>query len=588
MTAAETGDARPAGGAVGIAELAGTIAHTLVFALGYAYVIGTASLLGFDALPGAIYPAAAVLAAITSLWHREPLDAGRRAARFVGVVAGVLLALGAPVLVARWFDGSFDGLGYHQHAILQLAHDWNPLRDEAPRAPGEMWLIHYPKASWIVGAVLMKCFGSVEAAKSVNVLAALAAASLAISLLAGRPWGTRGAVIAWLAGIGVAANPVVAAQLFSSYTDGLLASLLLLSVLASIRAALEPGPGSILLLGMSIVLCANTKFTALVYLGIGLLVLIGVWLVLRRPAPLRGVIACWLIALAVGVCVLGADPYLRNAFRHGHPFYPLLGENPADIMRPSRPKSFLEMNRLERLVYSVFAAPSNATGARPVLRAPLIVTREDIFQLAHYDLRIGGFGPLFGASLILSVALLFFMTGHAMPPSAVLWGILVFVVASTVINPEGWWARYVPQLWWLPWIAILGVVLAGGTRAPRVLASIAALVLIADAALVGGAAVGHAYFYTERQRAQIAALAAGQVREEGPYSIYFGPFEGIAHRYSAAGIRFVRVESAAELACANPENLGGPVPIMRLCRSPAEERSGQQGTGPLLREAGPR
>src|SRR5688572_18303021 len=69
MTAAETGDARPAGGAVGIAELAGTIAHTLVFALGYAYVIGTASLLGFDALPGAIYPAAAVLAAITILLH---------------------------------------------------------------------------------------------------------------------------------------------------------------------------------------------------------------------------------------------------------------------------------------------------------------------------------------------------------------------------------------------------------------------------------------------------------------------------------------------------------------------------------------
>ena len=554
-------------GPAGAAKL---IAQTIVFALGFTYVLAAASLSVFGALSWAFYPAAAVLAAAVSLMPGGSRRTVERAWRSGGIALGVLFLVAVPPLASRWFDGSHDGLAYHQSAILQLASGWNPLRGEAPHvAHMKLELTHYPRASWILGAVLMKCFGTIEAVKAVNLLSMIAAGAMAMSVLLKQRSSASGAVLAAVIGAGIAANPVGLAQLFSSYVDGFLASLLLLAILASIRVALGGGYRAALVLALSIVLCVNVKFTAVVYVGVGLLVIAGLYLFTRRDVAVLRVMACWVGALVAGVCVLGADPYLTNTVRYGHPFYPALGENEdmPRIMLENRPREFRDMSGAERFARSLFSAPKNAVAGPSVLRPPWIVTRDDIFQLAHYDLRIGGFGPLFGAAFVMSLPLLFFVRG-----SPAFWAALVFVGTSVAINPESWWARYVPQLWWFPWIAVAGVAVGGARGIPRGIALFVGVVLAANAAIVGGASIGHAYFYSAKQRSLIASLAERQAKGENTYTIYFGPLEGTAHRYTAAGIRFDRVESAAQLPCANPENLGGPGPVVLLCGGTSKHR----------------
>ena len=550
--------------AAGLAELAYVCAQTIVLGLGFTYLVSIASLAAFNVLSGAIYPVAVCLAVGAGLGGTGAVSSVQRRWRFIGIASAVVLLFASPILVARWYDGSFDGLCYHQPAIVQLAEGWNPFRGEAP-SPWTCnfeWLVHFPKCSWLIGAVLMKCFGTIEAAKAFNLLAATAAGCLASSLVLSS--GVRNTLLAVAAGFVVAANPVVLAQLFSSYNDGFLASLLLLAILASLRQVLVPRWQSALLVVVSIVLCANTKFPAVVYLTVGLLVVYGLYRFLGcRPAA-RSVAVCWLTGLVLGVGATGADPYLTNTVRHGHPFYPIFGDTPRDIVTNDTPVAFRGMGWGERLARSIFGVPKNTLHGEPAIRAPVIITRDDIFQLANYDLRIGGFGPLFGAALILAALLVCWIPRTTQPWALVSWGCLIFVVVTERINPEAWWARYAPQLWWLPCI-VLAAVMSTRAVVPRTLAWCAGILLALNVAVMGGASVGHAYFHSEKQHAAIARLKAAQAAGAPPYYIFFGPFYGIEHRYSAAGIRFVRVESVERLPCSNPENLGGPDPVMRMC-----------------------
>jgi hypothetical protein len=67
--------------------------------------------------------------------------------------------------------------------------------------------------------------------------------------------------------------------------------------------------------------------------------------------------------------------------------------------------------------------------------------------MIYWDVRIGGFGPLFGGIVLLMLAAL--IIGGRGPT----WegGVLIFLLfICTVINPEMWWARYVPGLWLVP------------------------------------------------------------------------------------------------------------------------------------------
>lgn len=60
-------------------------------------------------------------------------------------------------------------------------------------------------------------------------------------------------------------------------------------------------------------------------------------------------------------------------------------------------------------------------------------------------------------------------------------------LSVALLLPEGgWWARLAPQAWWLPLPFVIGA-WASEARLPRAWGTVVALVLVANAALVGSA-----------------------------------------------------------------------------------------------------
>ena len=88
------------------------------------------------------------------------------------------LACVAAGLAASVFpDNSWDGLAYHQEAVLRLAAGWNPLFESSGSygTGEELYLDHYAKGPWIAAAAVLKATGHVEAGKAFNLTTMLAA-----------------------------------------------------------------------------------------------------------------------------------------------------------------------------------------------------------------------------------------------------------------------------------------------------------------------------------------------------------------------------------------------------------------------------
>jgi hypothetical protein len=108
------------------------------------------------------------------------------------------------------------------------------------------------------------------------------------------------------------------------------------------------------------------------------------------------------------------------------------------------------------------------------------------------------------------------------------------IVASLLIGAQTWWARYAPQLWWLPVAAVVaGLALPRAPAVRSVAAGLAAL-LLADAALVAFAHFRWEIAATRAERAQFAFLRRQGVVEVDLH--YFS--EPFSERLRAAGVRF--------------------------------------------------
>src|SRR5262245_20431466 len=88
--------------AAGLAELAYVCAQTIVFGLGFTYLVSIASLAAFDVLSGAIYPVAICLAVGAGLGGTGAAPSVQRRWRLIGILSAVMLLLASPSLVARW------------------------------------------------------------------------------------------------------------------------------------------------------------------------------------------------------------------------------------------------------------------------------------------------------------------------------------------------------------------------------------------------------------------------------------------------------------------------------------------------------
>lgn len=504
-----------------------------------------------------VAPVTLLLALAAGDWlaRREGLSGRLRLAPPAAVLGLLALAL---LLAAAFFDLSWDGLWYHQTAVYQMAHGWNPLKDPMHGFVNHLqdWVRHYAKGPWYFSLALFKTTGRIEWAKAEPLLA-LAAGFLAV-FAAALDFGMRRRAAAALAAA-VALNPVMICELVSFLVDGLMITFLACFVAAQIRAFRRPSPLARAVVIASAILCINTKLTGLVYFCF-FAAAAGLYVLLQRRDLLWRFAGVQLAALLLGVLAFGYNPYVTNTIYRGHPLYPWMGNRPEfpgftqdlpnrrdPVERYETPVNMQGRNRFYRFAYAIFGRPGsplppgNNIGNWPnnaALMWPFDVGWKDFQVFYFHELRIGGFGPLFSGAFIISLVLLLAVLIRPGGVPRLLPILLAGVIAASLLaSKHTWWARYGPQLWWLPALAMAGGFAPAAGRALRGAAwGLAALMLI-NAAGVG---VGHFRWEVEATRKTYEQLA--MLRQKSSVRVYFDCFgEPYGERLRQAGVKFQTV-----------------------------------------------
>jgi hypothetical protein len=483
------------------------------------------------------------------------------------VVVLLLLSLGASFRVAgSFFDLSYDGQAYHQEAVIHLSSGWNPFQENLEEWQVNRmgrWLQHYSKGVWFCQAILFKATGDLEGAKAFHLWLMMAAFSMTLSFF------LNYRVIALLPAILIsllaAFNPVAIYQSLSFYLDGQLMSLILILVVLLAFLYRQSGPYLYFLLFMDLAVLANVKLTAAMYavmIVAGTLAIL--WIKKKRSLllPVSGTAAAGLL---LGLLVFGFSPYVTNTLQKGNPFYPALGTDRSDYTSPQFPANFQGRNSVSLLFFSIFSKSDNVRGneKRAYLKIPFTVSRDELTAFTDTNAKQGGFGPLFGGAVLISFLILaaagtrlpFFPFGGPSkrspdgPPSpeaadrspitlALFSSAVLF--ASSLINPASSLARFIPQMWLFPIVALLLAYSLKG-KFLRFAGHLLLLVLLANNLLIAGAYYPYNAKITNLYRERLKGFAAAS--EENPPEFYLGHFRSSGMmRFDEFGVHYKVVE----------------------------------------------
>ncbi len=482
-----------------------------------------------------------------SLWCLYDAKLGKK---LIGAGLFLLFIISAIGLSGYVLDNSYDGNAYHKAAIGSLAHGWNPVwssldtfNNQTTTSPKltethALWTDHYPKAQWIYSAVVYKATGTIESGKSLLLLLMAATFLILYSYLKKRLTWLLAGVISLLA----VGNPVAIAQVFSYYNDGILVTLLLLFVTGLVMTIDKSRKLSQtyiyidILLIMSCALLVNIKFTGAAYAAIYALIF-AVFILWKRN-DYKGLRAIKRLAMAgcaaiiIGIFIIGLSTYPKNFIKNHHPLYPLYGSGSVDIISFLEPPGFSDKSRIEKLSISLFSPSSSGTNPQDQApKLPFSVSKEEVDSLRVADTHLGGFGVFFGGIVLLSALLciIYVKDGYRLlrngafsAEAALLLIPLIATVATVALLSESWWARYVPQLYWLP--VLLVILLA--IKKKKIVATSLAIIMLSNFAIIAYAQVTTNYQATSLHRQQINFLKSRCYKSP---EVITGAFSGNAY-----------------------------------------------------------
>ena len=367
------------------------------------------------------------------------------------VLLGCSIIAASLLIAIQFYDCSFDGQWYHQDAIMFLADGWNPIWDPAisnnvVSGLNANYVNHYPKAPWVIEAVLYLFMGNIEAGKAIQLIYLISFMLLLLTFLTNRfsfSWGKAILITILLGG-----STISLGQLFSFYVDGLLFSLL--GILLIFLLELSYFNAKVLgFMGLSFIVLANIKFTGLIY-GLVFLMMGGIWVIIRQKALVIKRALHFSSVVLIGVVLIGYPTYVRNVLSKGHPFFPIMGQNNEgkSIAEVQYPADFFPMNRMEKLITAHASIPIYTDHEHASVRKPLfnknLILESIPYYKNHQPVTMSPFGPFEGELLVLFIPLLclFFLRKRPLELYLLLGG----VVLSMIIQPESWNLRYAPQL----------------------------------------------------------------------------------------------------------------------------------------------
>lgn len=367
---------------------------------------------------------------------------------FLPFTISVLLIAVSLVISSNFYDLSWDGQAIHQEAVIQFSEGINSISVEGTDYH-RTWIVHYPKANWLIAATIYKVSGKIEAGKAYNILMLVASFLLAVNFFS---FVIKGSLFTHLLlAIIISFNTISFCQSLSYYQDGIIASLMICFISTGFMW-FKNSQYRLIYIILHIacaVLLINLKFTAIIYtavIGVGIMVssfkYISLW---------KTYIFILVGVFVLGICLVGYSPYIRNISERGHIFYPVMSKKGGDFLKGQRPENFINNNRFANIFNSLFSRSENIySPSASRLKLPFSVTKEEIYAFGMgEDVRVGGFGPLFGLAIVIShLILVLLLIKRQMPLPMIIF--YVFITISVLLNPASWWARYAPQIWFIP------------------------------------------------------------------------------------------------------------------------------------------
>jgi hypothetical protein len=475
-----------------------------------------------------------------------------------------LIIVGISLFVANaFYDMSWDGLWYHQTAVYQMSHGWNPLHDPLHDFTPHLrtWLRFYTKGPWYFALALFETTHNIEMAKAAPLIVFASTFLAGFALFMDFGMKKRNAALISLL---IALNPVITCELVSYLADGLMISFLFISFAAMVRWYRRSTLLVILIAIMSAILCINSKFTGLVYLCF-FIAMGGIYILIKARKLFLKYLMIQSVSIFVGILVFGWNPYVTNTINRGNPFYPMLGSSEYPSLRSrgqdpielyETPHNMTGKNRFVRFGYALFGRPGSQPffqGENTVLMLPFDISWKDFSIFYFHEVRISGFGPLFSGAFILSLFLLVFVLFHRSTQRLFVILLCAAIILSLLVSMHTWWARYGPQLWLLPIVAIVAGFILTNNRIVLWSTRILVAILLINAVLI---AVVH--FRWEAKATQTTNEQLSMLRQSGDVEIDFQYFrEPFGERLRKAGVTFHAVRN---LHCDKPLELMSVAP----------------------------
>lgn len=346
---------------------------------------------------------------------------------------------------------AWDALAYHLPAAALWVQagrvtlvDWN-----------QIWANTYPANGELLMAHILALTSGQSAVQLVQLPFALAAAAATAGLGLALGLGTRSAVFA---GLAFYLTPIVLAQSGVPYVDLVFAALYLLAAFFLLRWRQTGRPAYVALAGTALGLLAGTKTTGVAYA----VVAAGVAIVAAGRGRRRDA----LVALAVPGLVFGAYWYLRTWAAYGNPLYPISVTFLGRTLFPGQ-------GTLEELVVDL-NTPESYRG-HPLLA--LVHTWLDRTPYLTYDVRTGGFGPLWALLALPSTPYLLF---NPLPGRRREVGVFAALLGlAFLVQPMRWWTRYTLAVLPLGLVAVARVMEARDPLLRRTVAAVATVLVLA-------------------------------------------------------------------------------------------------------------
>jgi hypothetical protein len=345
------------------------------------------------------------------------------------------------------FDYSGDGQEYHQVAAIQLNNGWNPFYAYLPEDGwAYLWNNHYPKFTEMFASILLSAFNNIELGKSYNMIFFIIVNIYALKYA--NKFQKNKLIVTAIAII-FSANPVVLAQFFTYYVDGVMGMLVVILIFACMEYEQSQNITDLLIITAVSVFLINTKFTGFIS-GFVLIAYIIKQLIAKEYKTMLVFICAGAAILMIGVGFTGYNPYITNTRDFGHPFHPLFGNKAigyiSNIANDELTfEGFSSMPSVQKFLslffldYSIKNIPFN----------PLKII--SLVSIADYGTIIGGFGIFFLEICVLLFLVLFIAIKNKdiVNYKKLLFPMIILLFIA-VIMPANWWARYISFFWYLP------------------------------------------------------------------------------------------------------------------------------------------